>query len=501
MKRTILIIIAILQILGLRSETISGQDCYYYKGQKVYLERNLMRTRVALEMTQNPTQSTHFSSEEITPVQYVIKDTVISSNIELLDKLSGNVHNDEIILPCYTSRNGENLYTTPYILVKTIDDNFDVINQIISNYKLRFVSKSKYIPNWYVLALSSETKTNPVKLSQEIYESYNIACVEPDLVSNNETKYSYDPYITEQWNLCNPDDTSYPVSLSDISIPEAWNYATGKGVNIAVIDTPIDNNHEDLKESLSNLSYDADGCKPPAVFQDRAPRELHGTNVAGIIASARNNNKGIAGVCPDAKIIPISYIPDSSSLSRYNRAQSMVWAADNGVDIISCSWAFSEPNQAVDDAIEYACEYGRGGKGCVIVFPSGNYGLDEVDYPSRSNSKVICVGSTDRDANVASTSNYGSRLDVVAPGEGVMTTFPNNSYGYNNGTSFAVPHVSGIAAMVIERNKDLTFTEIINLIKYNTKTNYRLPTSRKKRTDKEGYGLVDAYLTIKNTPK
>jgi len=152
---------------------------------------------------------------------------------------------------------------------------------------------------------------------------------------------------------------------------------------------------------------------------------------------------------------------------------------------------------------------GRSGKGCVVVFASGNDYQSTVGYPANCNPEVIAVGAISSSGMRASFSNYGSALDVVAPGEDVITTTTNSGYSSAiSGTSFACPLVAGVAALVLSVNPDLTQKQVADIIESTAKKcgNYSYTTQSGHTNgtwnNQMGYGLVDAYAAVikaKNT--
>lgn len=123
------------------------------------------------------------------------------------------------------------------------------------------------------------------------------------------------------------------------------------------------------------------------------------------------------------------------------------WAWQNGADIITNSWGSAVMYTVIDDAIDNALNNGRNGKGCVILFATGNNN-GSVEYPANSNAKILAVGANDRKGLRSNFSNYGTELDVVAPGSVIYSTVLNHGYSYKDGTSMATPYVgwcSGIS--------------------------------------------------------
>lgn len=312
-----------------------------------------------------------------------------------------------------------------------------------------------------------------------------------------------DPLFNEQWSLANP---YYPGI--DISALDAWGYATGKGVKIAILDCGVQLDHADLSPNISGLSYDVETANSPSQVYGE-----HGTHCAGIAAAARNNNIQIAGVAPDATILPISVDFDNTEELKWHFADGIIWAYQHGADIISCSWHLSELSVEVESAIRDAFRYGRQGRGCVIVFASGNHADEDdeifdthdVNYPANCNDTILVVGAITNEGNRSTISNFGETLDLVAPGDEVISALPTNSFGFRRGTSMACPHVAGVAALVLERNPELTVTEVNDIICSNAKklsgVNFDSTKPYGSWNNEYGYGLVDASSSARHTPK
>jgi thermitase len=230
--------------------------------------------------------------------------------------------------------------------------------------------------------------------------------------------------------------------LDRIHAEQAWARATGDGVRIAIVDSGVDTSHPDLsgKVVLGRDFVDDD--------DDPADEHWHGTFVAGIAAAVTNNGIGIAGVAPDAHILAVRVLDAENRGFVSDFAAGVRYAADHGAHVINLSLAHDAigPTALVpgmDDAASYAWS-----KGAVIVAAAGNASSPLCSAPAFS-PFVLCVGaSTETDARAA-YSNYGVRLDVVAPGSGVVSTYPGAQYATGSGTSFAAPHVSGVAALLM----------------------------------------------------
>lgn len=285
-----------------------------------------------------------------------------------------------------------------------------------------------------------------------------------------------DPLFKSQWGLSN-------INGIDVSALKAWKWSTGVGVKVALIDMGVDKTHPDLSANISSLSYDAmTGTSPSKIYG------AHGTYCAGVIAAVKNNGIGIVGIAPDAKIMSVS-LNLGTPMSPDKIVNAINWAWQNGADVINMSLSCGD-NKDIRNAINNALTKGRNGKGCIVVAASGNDSRSNVSFPA-SIDNVIAVGSIDETGRRALTSNYGSGLDLVAPGNKIATTdYSTGGYTYAYGTSLAAPMVSGIAALLISQYPDMSRSEIQNKILESCK---KLPLNTYNEVKR---GLVNAYHAL-----
>lgn len=477
---------------------------YYCQGEKIPLTEVSDRMSVAVNSSTPVSISSEYS------VVREIKDNSFrvlvcaddSPNVSRTGtasfkaKLKG-VSTAAMVSPCYKSENGDNIAITPYLNVKLKKAaDYTLLEKAARENNLTIVSQDQFMPLWYILSVTTATNGTSLDIANKLYESGQFAEAIADFSSENDALCSYDPFVTQQWGLYNPDYDDI-----DISICGAWSYATGRGIKIGILDQGVDVNHIDLAQNIYPLSFDTESGTSPAKLYDS-----HGTHCAGIAAAVRNNGIQVAGVAPDAKIVSISNSLRSSTNSRLKRADGFVWAYKNGVDVISNSWGSSTQHPAINEAIADAFKYGREGKGCIIVFAAGNDGNRfPVAYPANCNDKIIAVGALDRDGTIAYFSQTGDKLDVVAPGVDVLSTIPNNDTISWPGTSMACPHVAGLAALILERNPRLTVTQVNDIIEKNTKkvgpNSYNETRKNGTWNRSHGYGLIDAEKALINTPR
>ena len=400
-----------------------------------------------------------------------------------------------LLSPCYRTKEGKEVFLTPYLSVRLKrEQDIHLLSSYAEKYGLRIVCNSPLMPLWYVLSITSETGKNALDIANTLWESDDFKASSPDLSYGNMAFCSNDPVFGEQWGLYNSTGSGI-----DISVCNAWNYSTGKNVKIAIVDSGVDIYTNDLGGNISNLSYDTESDSSPShVYGD------HGTQCASIAAAKKDNHIDIAGIAPDATIIPISTIINrNTTYFSYKMAKGINWAYQHGADIISCSWGFTPEDSAIDEAILNAFRYGRNGRGCIVVFATGNDSINSISYPANCNDTILAVGSINQEGRRAK-SNYGAELDLVAPGDSICTIGQYNRLYKNNGTSWACPHVAGVAALVLQRNPELTVTQVNSIICRNAKKLSGVVFDEARPdglwNNEYGYGLVDAYHSVINTP-
>ncbi|MCC6278233.1 MAG: S8 family serine peptidase [Oligoflexia bacterium] len=291
-------------------------------------------------------------------------------------------------------------------------------------------------------------------------------------------------------------DFSKQWNLEKIKAPTAWARTTGLNkIVVAISDSGVDWKHHEFdgriwtnsKEVPGNgIDDDRNGCiddihgcdtaeqdgdpSPPAGSEEHG----HGTHVAGIVAAGMNA-AGIVGVAPLVTIMPVKGFEDNLSgiTSGIGLVESIYYAVNNGARVINCSWGRRGlATQYEKDAINYALS-----QGVVVVAAAGNSSADAQFFTPANIPGVLVVGATGKNDQLASFSNYGSRLDVVAPGgagysagnmiDPILSTFPLEFGGYREliGTSMAAPHVAGAAALILSINDKFSPQDITKILK------------------------------------
>jgi len=303
------------------------------------------------------------------------------------------------------------------------------LQNLMSENGCEVARANPFVENQFVIAVSKTSNLNAMQMANLFYETELFEFSTPNFAILNALN-SNDPYFKYQWALENK--THKPV---DIKIEQAWNITPGNpSTRIALLDLGVDLNHPDLTSNLFLPGHDETGYNtggaPYTVWDN------HGTACAGIICAVKDNEIGIAGVAPCCKLIPVKIFFNvdnyTFSISEWI-ANGIRWAYLNGASVISNSWS-STNDDDITNAINEAVTDGRSGKGCVILFSSGNTNKDTVNYPARL-PNVISVGAIDK-CGIRS-----GRIDIVPYS---CDPWPNNSsagscYGYGYGLDVVAP--------------------------------------------------------------
>jgi subtilisin family serine protease len=310
----------------------------------------------------------------------------------------------------------------------------------------------------------------PNKSNDEVADLVNqlnglpeVAYAEPDyLVSIN--ALPDDAMFDQQWALNNEGQTGGDVD-ADIDAPESWDrYTNGSNVVVAVIDTGVKYDHEDLANNMwvnegeipgNGVDDDENGFIDDVygydfVNNDGDPMDdnQHGTHCAGIIGADTNNGVGIAGTAHNAQIMAVKFLSASGSGGTSAAIQSVLYAVDNGATILSNSWGGGGFSQALMDAIQYAHD-----NDVMFIAAAGNSSRNtdaSPNYPSGYDvANVLSVASTTHIDSRSSFSNYGATtVDLGAPGSDILSTIHTGGYASLSGTSMATPYVSGAAVLI-----------------------------------------------------
>jgi thermitase len=322
-----------------------------------------------------------------------------------------------------------------------------------------YSSNDATLSRYYLINFQKGTNLEVVR--QKLKEFEELDAADPNYIDTIQD-VANDPYIGEEWGLQKMDMTN------------AWTLGKGStSVKVAVIDTGIDGNHPDLQGKVTEFVNCLSGsCTNSSAVDDFG----HGTHVAGTIGATTNNNLGVAGINWEVSLMGIKALDSNGSGSTNIINQGIVYAADHGANVINMSLGGSHPCTASDqDAVNYAL-----GKNVVIVVAAGNSSADAANFSPASCQGTITVGASSSTDTRASFSNFGSKVDISAPGVNILSLKSRdcrmvstrtgqdacvarayqNTYLYLDGTSMASPHVAGVAALLLAVNQGLAPSQV-----------------------------------------
>ena len=320
-----------------------------------------------------------------------------------------------------------------------------LVNGKVPQARSAHYGKSKYLRGIYKIRLKQgENKDDVIRRLQQYH---NVIYAEP-LFLEQPLLIPNDPNISQQNHL------------SVIKAFDAWDVTTGDpSITIGIIDTGAQLDNVDLRDNLAinesdpinGLDDDGNGYIDDHQGWDFADNDNnpvadfsgHGTHVTGVSSATANNNYGVAGVGYNSSFVPLKIFRSSNNSSN-NSYEAIIYAADQGYQVINLSWgsagSFSQFNQ---DVINYAALE----RDVVIVAAAGNTN-EALDFYPASYDNVISVGATDVADNKASFGTFSYKIDLMAPGENVYSTTNGDGFGFRPGSSFAAPQVAGAAALV-----------------------------------------------------
>jgi subtilisin family serine protease len=325
---------------------------------------------------------------------------------------------------------------------------------------------------------------------QALSANPNVVYAEPNYISHA-SEIPDDPMRDSQWPLHNIGQADFGqiggTPDADLDALEAWGVShNGTSVVVGIIDSGIDYLHPDLapniwlnpgesgtdsqgrRKETNGIDDDGNGYIDDVhgwdfVNNDNDPMDdnSHGTHVAGTVGAVGNNGVGICGLAWSVKLMPLkilnkdAYGPLDAGVSALLYATKFVEA--NGgrkVRITSNSYtSVTTKSKTVENAIK-ACN-------ALFVAAAGNNGSNIPQYPAAyAQPNVISVAATDKTDSLASFSNYGPSVNLAAPGVDILSTTPNNHYSYKSGTSMSAPHVSGVAAMILDQNPSWSISDL-----------------------------------------
>jgi PKD repeat protein/subtilisin family serine protease len=356
--------------------------------------------------------------------------------------------------------------------------NLDFINRVSEEYGISSV---------YYLhpGISCEKLKNTVEIYfDEIYKVNELIkyLLEFSFIEYAETKELHYHFFT-------PNDqyygTQYQYNLFRINAEQAWDISTGSAsIVVAVTDDAIYTSHPDLVNKMvagRDVAEDTNDPNPAGNADG-----FHGTHVSGIVGAETNNGTGIASIGFDVSIMPVKIArnSDGALVAGYD---GVIWAADNGADVINMSWGGGSAGNYGQDVCNYAWN-----QGSILVAAAGNDGVSTVFYPAGYNNVVSVASTTSTDAK-SGFSQFGTWIDISAPGSDIVSCNETGTYSYASGTSMASPLVSGLLGLMKSANMSLSNTEIIDCL-YSSADN--IDAQNPSYINQLGHGRINAYQAL-----
>lgn len=401
------------------------------------------------------------------------------------------------------------------------DNQNNTLKRLANNYNLQIVRQGEIVHVLKILGMTKKQRSI-FKVANKLQENEQVKRAYPNRLEMFEA-HGGDPKLDQAWHVSNKGKKIWCADKSgtegaDISVDHVWQQGYyGQGVKVGVIDFfGFDYDHPDMQgrmaagyNCIDNSNYDASNF----FFTDES--NAHAMTVSGIIAAEKNNGIGSAGVAPEATVVP--FLIDNSEASIILALEKAI-SSQFDVDVINMSFGASNATSLLHDAIKEAVENGRDDKGTVLVASHGNDNKDDQNSPQYPSAfkEVISVGASTPEDKLKKPSdgwdvtgewgsNYGDLLDVVAPGVCIVSTDLTGSKGYHEDgdfvglsrTSASAPLVSGTAALLLEKNPDLTWQGVREKIRNGADQigdySYNKQNDKSRET---GYGRINAASTL-----
>ncbi len=397
-------------------------------------------------------------------------------------------------------------------IIERLDNGEKELRKLTSTYE-----ETKYGSN-YLYSIEYKKNVDVIKKIEQLSKHNEIEYAEPDIIFHALTNPDDPQFTPAGWHFWNFGQSIFGFIGSadaDIDAPEAWDITTGSSsVKIGIIDSGINSTHPDLSSKIdiltgadvmiqntaANLCDEASGEDCDNIAGDDIPFDVfgHGTSMSGIAAAATNNGIGISGVCWNCRIIPIKACYKNTLNDMSCRSQNVInainFAINNNVKILSMSFGSTSYIQSLQDSINDAWTNNN----IIFIASAGNNGNSILIYPSAYNN-VMRVAATNNSDNKASFSNYGTSVDVSAPGQQIPTTTLSGGYGYDTGTSPSSPIVAGILGLILSQNPSLTNAQLRDILLNNTDNIDSLNPSQcggASCTGLIGSGRANAYKAV-----
>ena len=482
----LLIIVAGSAVTGWSAGSNSVTDFYYYKGKPYFLNirHNKIFVRTKEVMTEESfrqllgqnfqlSKQSHFdvnlkeqfidlvSPLDESALNVFVSSMALDSRIDLVSAVYSPVDNDKVLQGSLDQLIAQ---FKPYVT------NADIM-AYLNSHGLSIVKQLAISGgNTYILQVAKSVTMTNIETANSVYESGLVNFCDPDFYYSGMLTYiPNDTFYPMQWSMHNT-GTNIPgtgtgTAGCDMKVDSAWNNTLGNvHCLVSMVDSGIDTTHPDIIGNMTH-GYNYDFINGhPGCYDDFN----HGTCTAGIVAATGNNNLGVSGVCPQAKLLGVKIFNSGGSTSTTALTQGLMYSWQQGGWISSNSWGGGSPVTAADQTIQDGTTTGRGGKGTVFCVAAGN-GNGPVQWPA-TNPYVICVGGcspcnqrkspTSCDLENFWGASYGTGTSVVAPCVKIYATDRQGANGYSstdyfdqfNGTSSATPNCAGVCALGMSRD-------------------------------------------------
>ena len=496
-NRIIFLTIIVLYNLQCQAQINKDSTYYYYHGQRIYIPLNNKEFALYFEDSISA-KSSGLVTKKVYTNPTMMHCVIVNDNydniVNSLKQLRG-IKSVEPVIGYDKTTAVSNLF---YVKLKNETD-FEKMEKLADSMNVSIARKLDFTKNWYALQTDVRSKGNSIVMSNLFWETGWFEDVDPGFI------FQFSPcsscvtdsfFSSKQWGM------------QAIHACDAWNLTTGNSnVKVAVIDEGIYESHREFSNTSIRFSYDVQNNRSGSHIYG-----YHGTMVGGVIFAGHNDYQ-IAGIAPNVSMINLCQNLNPSDTLAEKMAKAIHLAVNQQADVINCSWGDQNGqvelhSPLLESAIDSAIDYGRNGKGCIVVFAAGNYNY-MVDYPGNYRKEILTVGASNkRDKRWCKNlngrmigSSMGDNLDVMAPGDSIYSAAYANYY-QEAGTSFATPHVSGIAALMLSVNPNLTGQQVRNIIESTAQKvggyNYQQTANHPNGTwnYEMGYGLVDAYAAV-----
>jgi subtilisin family serine protease len=399
----------------------------------------------------------------------------------------------------------------------------EILNKTIS--KLKNISPKRYLPtnlrarglaNVYRVTLF-EQSADVINLCAQLQKHPSVEYAEPNFLIKS-LLVPDDPYYHSSGTWGQSYDDLW--GIKKIQCEGAWDVTTGsQDVIVAVVDTGIDYNHEDLVQNIwintgeipdNGIDDDGNGfiddirgydfCTYGGKPRDNDPMDGrgHGTHCAGTIAAVTDNTMGVAAISWHSKLMAVQGLDETGTGWDTDLAEAVIYAADNGASVINCSWGAEgwDASQVMKDAMGHAYDLN-----CVIVAAAGNFNAKALMFFPANMKEVITISAFDDNDIRASFSNWGIKIDVAAPGVDILSCLAAGSYYEQhyqssivgekyirlNGTSMAAPHVSGLSALILSNYPEFSNEQVRQVLRISADD-----VSGAGWDEDSGYGRINA---------